>query len=92
MGKRYDTFFAKVFSSDYRYYFDVDNAYVTKKLAILVAPFLSRVVTSVIYYRERGPAVEEISITLMSLTPHPINIWDTLRPRLTYMHLISIFP
>jgi hypothetical protein len=37
--KKYDSIFEKMFSSDYRYYFDVDNNYVMKKLTLLHIPF-----------------------------------------------------
>jgi len=39
----YDSFLHRVFSSEYRYYFDVDNKYVIKKLAILISPFFFKV-------------------------------------------------
>lgn len=42
MVDKYNTFFDKLFSSEYRYYFDVDNQYVMKKCAMAVAPFLYR--------------------------------------------------
>ena len=42
-SKKYDSIFNKMFSSDYRYYFDVDNKYVARKIVILMAPFTKRV-------------------------------------------------
>lgn len=41
-GDKYDSFLNSVFSSQYRFYFDVDNMYVVKKSIMTLAPYLYR--------------------------------------------------
>ncbi|CAD8063740.1 unnamed protein product [Paramecium sonneborni] len=42
IGDKYDSFLNKIFSSQYRFYFDVDNMYVVKKSIMTIAPYLYR--------------------------------------------------
>ena len=42
MGEKYDSIINSVFSSQYRFYFDVDNTYVVKKSLMTLAPFVYR--------------------------------------------------
>lgn len=42
MGEKYDSIVNSVFSSQYRFYFDVDNTYVVKKSLMTLAPFVYR--------------------------------------------------
>ncbi|CAD8149544.1 unnamed protein product [Paramecium pentaurelia] len=41
-GRKYDNFISSLFSSQYRYYFDVDNEYIKQKLILLHAPIIYR--------------------------------------------------
>jgi hypothetical protein len=43
-GSWMDQMLKKIFTGDMRYYFDVDNSYVKKKLLIVLFPFLFKVV------------------------------------------------
>lgn len=42
IGERYDSFLNSIFSSQYRFYFDVDNSYVIKKILMTLVPFIYR--------------------------------------------------
>ncbi|CAD8067673.1 unnamed protein product [Paramecium sonneborni] len=42
IGDKYDSLLNQIFSSQYRYYFDVDNMYVVKKSIMTIAPYLYR--------------------------------------------------